>query len=250
MDIEKLAEKERRSRKYAEEFFEEEWEMEGIFKADIRILENVITKKGKLLDAAMGPGRHVKYFADKGFEVLGNDFSKHMVKVAKKHVRSKKVKFLNHDMRDISAVKDNYFDYVICMGASLGSVYKRKERQKALNEFGRISKKGGYVVVHAHNLFEISELEDIRNLTRAIKNKLLHPNKFELGDVVYYHSRILRKAYMHWFTPGELRNLMKKAGLKVEKEFYLKGPDQEKVLSNSFLKYFRSGGFVFVGRKI
>ena len=249
MDIEGLAAKEQRSRKYAETFFEEEWEMEGIFKADIRILDSILTKKGKLIDVAMGPGRHVKYFAEKGFEVWGNDFSKHMIKAAKKHVKNKKVKFLNNDMSTIS-VKNNYFDYVICMGASLGSVYKRKERQKALNEFARIAKKGGYIIVHAHNLIELTEFEDIINLAKIVKNRLLHPNKFELGDVVYYHSRILRKAYMHWFMPGELRSLMKKAGLKIVQEFYLKGPDQEKIISNSVLKYLHSGGFVFIGRKI
>ena len=248
MDLGKLADKERRSKKYAEEFFEEEWEMEGIFKTDLDVLNQLIKKKGKILDITMGPGRHVKYFADKGFKVWGNDFSKHMINVAKKYVKNSSVVYTNHDMRSLSH-KDNLFDNVICMGASLGSIYRSKERQRAVNEMARVTKKGGRVFIHAHNLLEISEFEDFRNLLNLIYKSMWYPKQYELGDVVYYHSRVLGKAYMHWFTPRELRNLMKKAGLKIVDEFYLQGPDQDSIMPNSLLKHIKAGGFIFVGKK-
>lgn len=249
MDIGSIAEKEKYSKKYAERFFEEELEMNGIFKADVEILDRVVTRKGKLLDVAMGPGRHVKYFADKGFQVWGNDFNKHMINAAKKQVKNREVKFLNRDMRSLTGVKDNSFDYVICMGASLGSVYRKIQRQLALNEMSRVAKKNGLVFVHCHNLFEMSGLSDFLNLLNLALRHAINPKKFELGDVVYYHGRVLKKAYIHWFAPWELRSLMRNAGLKIEREFYLKAPNQEKILNNSLLKYFRAGGFIFVGRK-
>lgn len=250
MDLLQLAEQERNSKKYAEEFFKEEAEMKGIFESDTRILDSMITRKGRILDAAMGPGRHVKHFADKGFEVWGNDFNRHMIEAARKYVGSRKVRFTNHDMRNLSSIKSNYFDYVLCMGASIGSVYRRAERQKAVSELARVAKKGGLVFIHAHNLFELTELGYLFSIANTVKNSLVSPEKYELGDVVYHHSESFKQAYMHWFTPQELRELMANAGLKVEKEFYLKGPNNDRVMrGNAFLKCFRSGGFVFVGRK-
>ena len=246
MDVERLTYRELHSKKYAEAFFKEESEMSGIFKADTSILDSMI-KKGRILDVAMGPGRHVKHFAEKGFEVWGNDINKHMITAAKNYVKGRKARFLNNDMRNLSDAKSGYFDHVICMGASLGSVYRKEQRQLAVNEMARAVRKNGLVFIHVHNLADISEF---CNSVNSVIRHILHPRKFEFGDVIYYHGRVLGNAYMHWFTPGELRKLMANAGLRVEREFYLKSPDQEKILSNSLLKYFRAGGFVFMGRKI
>lgn len=251
MDILQLAEQERNSRKYAEDYFSEEKEMAGLFRTDVRILDSMITKKGRILDAAMGPGRHVRHFVERGFEVWGNDFNVHMIEAARKHVGRGKATFTNKDMRNLSSVKSNYFDYVICMGASIGSIYRKVERQKAVNEFARVAKKGGLVFVHAHNLLELTELGYLFSIANTVKNSLVNPKKFEIGDVVYNHSESFKKAYLHWFTSKELREMMVNAGLKVEREFYLKGPNNDGILPrNAFFKDFRSGGFVFAGRKI
>ncbi len=250
MDLLQIAEQERHSRKYAEDYFKEEKEMEGLFSTDVKILDSMITKKGRLLDAAMGPGRHVKHFVEKGFEVWGNDFNAHMIEAARKYVGRGKATFTNNDMRKLDSINSNYFDYVICMGASIGSIYRKKERQKAVNELARVAKKGGLVFIHAHNLFELTELGYLFSIANNIKNSLINPRKFEFGDMVYYHSESFKKAYLHWFTSQELRKLMLNTGLKVEKEFYLKGPNNDRVLSrNAFFKDFRSAGFVFAGRK-
>ena len=248
MNLEKLAEKERRSRKYAEEFFNEEWELEGLFKADVGILEDVLKKKGKLLDVAMGPGRHVKLFAGKGFRVWGNDFNRHMIETANRSVKKGHAVYTNHDMRDMKSLKSDFFDYVICMGASLGSIYRQSERQKAVGEFARVAKPESLVIIHAHNALEVSEPSDVVGIVRMARDSILREG-FEFGDVVYYHSRILRRAYMHWFVPWELERLMKRAGLKVVRRYYLKGPDQDRVFRGG-LRHFRAGGFVFVGKKI
>ena len=252
LNVQRIADSEKDSKKYAEEFFEEEREMEGLFEVDTKILAGVILKKGKLLDASMGPGRHVEYFADRGFQVWGNDFNRHMVRVAKKKLRGKKVKFLNRDMRDLSPLKDNFFDYVLCMGATLGSVYRKSERQKAVNELSRVAKKGGLVFIHVHNLFEITEFADFLGIIKTVKNRLLHPDKFDLGDVIYSHSDSFKQAYMHWFSPKEMGKIMLKAGLRPEKKFFLRGPDQDRLVRCPFtpVRNVLSGGFIFVGRKI
>ncbi len=250
MDILQLAEQERSSRKYAEDYFDEEKEMAGLFRTDVRILDSMITKKGRILDVSMGPGRHVRHFVERGFEVWGNDFNVHMIEAARKYVGRGKAAFTNNDMRNLSSIKSGYFDYVICMGASIGSIYRKAERQKAFNEFARVAKKGGLVFVHAHNLLELTELGYLFSIARTLKDSLLAPKKFELGDVVYDHSESFKKAYLHWFTSKELRKMMVDAGLEVEREFYLKGPNNDRVLpSNALFKDFRSAGFVFVGRK-
>jgi ubiquinone/menaquinone biosynthesis C-methylase UbiE len=251
VNLQQLSEQEKASRQYAANFFYEEKGMEGIFMSDIKILDSVVGKKGVVLDAAMGPGRHVKYFSERGFSVWGNDFNKHMITAAKKYVGKRKATYSNDDMRNLSSIKSNFFDYVVCMGASLGSIYRKKERQKAVNELARVAKKEGKVLIHVHNLFELTELSCFVEVLAAVKNRILSPEKFELGDVVYSHGNAFKQAYMHWFTPNELRSMMGNAGLFVEKEFYLKGPNQDKIFSgDAFLKYLLAGGFVFVGRKV
>ena len=247
-DLEKLTRKEQRSRKYAENYFEEEWELEGLFKIDARILEEVMRDRGRLLDVSMGPGRHVKLFADKNFEVWGNDFNKHMIQEAKKNVKSKNVKYTNHDMRNLESLKNDFFDYVICMGASLGSIYLKKERQKAVNEMARVARKGGLVVLHSHNAFEISDAVDLFSFFRMCRNSLFR-KEFEFGDIAYRHGNVLREAYLHLFTQKELHCLMKDAGLKIVRRYYLKGPDQD-AFCRGWFKWFKAGGYIFIGKKL
>jgi len=250
MDIGSISAQEKDNKQYAENFFMEELEMQGIFSVDTKILDIVAKRKGKVFDATMGPGRHIKYFLKRGFDVCGNDFNRHMIDIARTQIKQK-VRYYNKDIRNLSGIKTGSFDYTLCLGASLGSVYRFSERLKAVRELSRVTKKSGLVIIHVHNLIDLSSAFTYPDTLKIFISSILHPKEFELGDIVYEHSDALKQAYMHWFTPEEMKKLMNMSGLKVVGELYLKGFRQDTILPNgAFLKKLRAGGFVFVGKKL
>src|SRR3989344_4094870 len=138
--VEEAVNAERTSKHYALNYYMEEAEVDPLFKFDIGFLDNIFRQKGKLLDATMGRGRHLIHFARRGFEVHGNDYNKNMVDSVREDMKklNLKAKLYNYDIRDLSKIKDRYFDYVISMGSSIGCIPKRKNRQMAMKELARV----------------------------------------------------------------------------------------------------------------
>lgn len=151
--FEEFIKKSKNSKEYAERYYEEAAEKKGLFELDTKFLDKLFIPKGKIFDATMGRGRHVIHFVKKGYEVVGNDYNLYMVELIKEDLKKENLKAItyNLDVTDLSEIKDNSFDYIICTYSSLGCIPGSENRQKAVNEFSRIVKKGGLVVIHAHN---------------------------------------------------------------------------------------------------
>ncbi len=245
-DMRKAVDAERFNREYAKRYYENEAEFKGMFKLDTSILNSLIKEKGKIFDPAAGRGRHVIYFAKKGFDVYGNDFNPHMVEMMKKDLKKENLKatLLNYDIANLPKIKDNFFDYIIIMYNSLGSIPGSDKRKRAIKELSRILKKGGTLVMHAHNTF--GDIFNGRNIMWTLQNWVFPRKEAEPGDYFYEHESI-GFTYQHMFTLDELREMFKKANLRVEKEFFLNA--KQDGFYKGKLKKFRSGGFIFVGKK-
>ncbi|MBI2144397.1 class I SAM-dependent methyltransferase [Candidatus Woesearchaeota archaeon] len=237
---------ESKSRDYAERFYDAESSMDAHFRLDTALLDSILPGKGSLFDAMMARGRHVLYFAGKGFDVYGNDYNRHMVEFVRKDLKAAglKAKLYNLDVTCLDGIRDNSFDYVICMYSSLGCIPGNANRQKAMREFARVTKPGGLVVVHAHS--PLGTLEKPGDLLWLLRDLFCRPGGLEKGDCYYYHGSDLGNSYVHAFRPDELEGLFRNAALAVVIKFYLSFR-QGKVAS-PLLKWL-SGGFVFVGRK-
>ena len=117
----------------------------GGVRATDELMELCHIKKGSyVLEVGCGVGLTTAYLAKKGCKVVGIDLSEKMIEKAREKAKRKgledKIEFLVADAQKLP-FKDNTFDAVISE-----SVYVFiPDRKKAMKEFNRVIKKGGYV---------------------------------------------------------------------------------------------------------
>jgi ubiquinone/menaquinone biosynthesis C-methylase UbiE len=101
-------------------------------------------KKKKILDIACGTGEWLYHFSKRGAITFGIDISEAAISHCKK-------KFINGEFSQGSAEKlpfeDNYFDIVTCMG----SLEHFPDKNKALMEMARVSKKEAKILILVPN---------------------------------------------------------------------------------------------------
>ena len=160
----------------------------GGFELSKRIGEVVNLKDKNVLDVSCGRGEFACYYAKNfGAKITGIDINPEMIKSSINRAKREGVEASTEfKVADALALpfEDNSFDVVINECA----VGLTPDPQKCLDEMARVTKSGGYVVIHESTwLKEISE-EEKRDIARG------------LGTVPY--------------TLSEWKEMMKKAGLK------------------------------------
>jgi SAM-dependent methyltransferase len=244
--IRRAVERERQSRDYALHYYDDEWEHARLLQLDTALLDTLLTRPGRLLDATMGRGRHVLHFARRGFEVHGNDYNPHMVELVRDDLRTKNLAAWLHQ-QDVTSLSDfaaSTFDYVICMFSSLSCLPGYNNRQKAFAEFARVLRPGGLLVVHVHN--RLGMVRNRETLAWALRTYLWREEGLERGDWLIQHGH-LGETFLHLFSPREVRRLFRVAGLHVTRETYLNAA-QDDYHRGSFARL-RSGGMFFVGER-
>lgn len=91
----------------------------------------------KILDIACGPGQDTDYFTKKGFDCLGVDLSKEMIKIAKENFEGK---FRNIDFFDLK-LKKSSFDGLWC--SSVFTFMLKKDLPEMLSNFKKLLKING-----------------------------------------------------------------------------------------------------------
>lgn len=102
-----------------------------------------------MLDLGVGGGRTTAHFAPVVRSYLGLDFSEAMVAACRR--RFPDLAFTVGDVRDLSALEDDSFDFVLFSFNGLDDV-PPEERARALAEIQRVGKAGGQLCFSAHNL--------------------------------------------------------------------------------------------------
>ena len=178
-------------------------------------------KAGKILDVGCGNGRNLLYFAKKGFEVYGIDFSKEMIKQAKEMFNKNKIKLKSNqlivaDMRKIP-FEDENFDYIICV-ASLHHIPK-KDHGTAIAEIKRVLKKNGECIISVWNKYSFKRI----NFWFCPKEVFIDWKKKEIEEFKEGKEtkrKELVKAYKRYyylFSYDELKNLLLENGLEIKK---------------------------------
>jgi len=176
------------------------------------ILQNVKISPGKILDVACGYGGLMnglnKYC--KNVEFVGIDLSKSMIKVGKKYISNKKIKFYIMSA-DKMSFKEGSFDYILCKD----SFHHFNNPLKVLREMYSVLKKGGSIYsidlrrdAPEEVIYQIVQLASQLNVENAI---------------LYLESNRAS------FTIKEMKTLLKKAGIRRYKIFVPK-------IKKSFLK--------------
>ena len=235
---------------YAKNYEKIEDDISKVFeKLDTPFLDKRIKPGTKVLDAMMGKGRHAIRYAKRGTYVWGNDLNPYMVALARDNAKkakldSSKIWFSCRDARTLKKVPKN-FDMTIAMFSAVGTVPHSKNRQQIMNRLAKHTKKGGLVIVHAHNRLDAFFEKDF--FWWVVGNTIKPAKGLERGDIVSDYNN-LAQMFNHLYTPDEFRKSFEMAGLEVVEEHYM-NYETKKFISGP-LRKLKADGFIFVGKKI
>lgn len=100
----------------------------------------------RILDVPCGQGRHARLLAEAGFDVVGLDYSKHLLDLATS--AGPGVRYLRGDMRRLPAQWTGRFDAVLNLFTSFGFFLDPNDDVKVVREFARVMAPGGVLVWH------------------------------------------------------------------------------------------------------
>ncbi len=134
-------------------------------KAINTILEEILKEYNiaTVLDLTCGTGSQVFWLNSSGFEVVGSDISKNMLKIAKQKMQAKnlKIRFLQGDCRTVQV---GNFDAVITVSNAIGHL-TREDFKLTLQNINRNLNPGGLYIFDIFNLDYLLANNNITKLT-------------------------------------------------------------------------------------
>jgi D-alanine-D-alanine ligase len=100
----------------------------------------------RILDAPCGQGRHARLLSEAGFEVVGLDYSRHLLELAK--ADGSDVRYTRGDMRRLPAQWTGRFDALVNLFTSFGFFLDPSDDASVVHEFARVLAPGGMLVWH------------------------------------------------------------------------------------------------------
>ncbi len=96
----------------------------------------------KVLDLCCGNGRHSLLLAERGFDVVGIDYSKNLLEIAKKSLETYNTKFFRQDMRH--SYPSAPYDCICNMFTSFGYFDIENDNRTVIYRISEALKTGGY----------------------------------------------------------------------------------------------------------
>ena len=168
----------------------------------------------KVLDLGCGNGRLYELLKGRMVDYLGIDNSERLIALAKN--RYPGVNFQAGDALNLP-FSDNFFDKVFSI-AVLHHIPSKEFRLRFLKEAGRVLKPKGSLILMVWNFHQFKERYLLFKYTIL---KLIGRSKLDWKDILEPWGKKIER-YYHWFSKKELENLVKKAGLKVERRGIIK----------------------------
>jgi SAM-dependent methyltransferase/Holliday junction resolvase len=143
------------------------------------LIEQVIENKNRILDLCCGTGRHDILLTKKGWDTVGVDLSKNLLRIAKSKMRKENVVFpiVRCEMRWLP-FRNEAFATVINMFTSFGYLPTEKEDLNSLREIARVLKSGGKFLIdivnreHVLKVFQDSDTANFGTFTMEEKRTL------------------------------------------------------------------------------
>lgn len=128
-------------------------------------LESVLGRapERSLLDLGCGTGEHSRFFANRGYRVVGLDNSLSMLEKARKEAIPESLEFVEGDLRDLSELVDERFGGAISLGNTLAHLTTEDELRAAFLSIAQSLLPGGILLIQILNYDRIFE-KDIRYL--------------------------------------------------------------------------------------
>lgn len=153
-----------------------------------------------LLEIGCGYGRLLHAFAPKMHHVVGIDFSKSLTNQAQQtFANQRNVQVYQMDATQLG-IRDNAFDYVVCMGGTFGNMPNIEEQ--VLQEMIRVVKPHGQVILNVFN-------ENATAAQHANYKRLGLTDITDVGNITTTKEGL----YSRRFTQNDLEGLFANAGL-------------------------------------
>lgn len=149
-----------------------------------------------IVNAGCGLGQWVFYCYKKGFYSIGLDIARDTIARLNNYISSKgmplsRIQFIADDIRDIQHLKKDFCNLILCFGV----LEHFGNNISALEQFHKILKKGGFVIITVPNLYSavtitkpVSKLLGLwklgmqRHYSRRALRKIIPPHKFEIVE--------------------------------------------------------------------
>jgi len=165
-----------------------------------------------LIDLGCGTGRLLSAWKSRSGRALGVDLSPAMLRQARQGLGSiDQIALLEANLVDLKGVESSAFDRAVCLYSTLGMIATRSARVDALKAFRRVTKPGGKLLVHAHNLW--ANLWHPRG--RAFLGTCLWDwikGNPRAGDFINPIHQGMSGLALHMYTRGELVRDLSEAG--------------------------------------
>lgn len=172
----------------------------------------------RLVDLGCGSGRTLLATGQRGWQGVGVDLSAPMLAVAKSKLAAAGLSMplveANLCALPIGTppLEPASFDVACCLFATLGMIRGSAQRQQVLVDAARLLRPGGVLVLHVHNWWSQIYHPTGRSWLLADVGRRLSRSP-EAGDCVQPAYRGIPHLTMHLFTRGEIRSLLRRAGL-------------------------------------
>lgn len=206
------------------------------------LIEKLLKEKKvkTVLDMTCGTGSQVFYLAERGYEIVGSDFSPALLDIARKKAKemNRNITFMDGDMRKVNAGK---FDAVITIFNAIGHLTK-VDFEQALQNIHANLKDDGIYIFDIFNLRAITD-NNIGNFTHHIEStvngiRILNSQHSEIdreNGLLISHDRytiskkesepeIYTNSFsLQIYTPEELQAMLENNGFRVIEQYDMDG---------------------------
>lgn len=187
-----------------------------------------LRKGSHILDLCCGQGRHSVRLAEKGFFVVGLDYSEELLKLAVKHKSKSNLWFVKGDMRNIP-FRMNMFDAVINLFTSFG-FFSDDENLQVLKSIASVLKPKGKLILDYWNPYFAVQLDGTRNwwwINESLLSLAEVRYDFSLGKlhdirtIINIKDGSIKEAVrdIRFYTLPEINELLKKAGMRITRVY-------------------------------
>ena len=174
------------------------------FLTTIRQIEKHLKPGMKILDLGAGTGEYSIYFANKGYKVTSIELvEKHVIQIKEKINDEMNIEVFQGNALDLSTIKDNTYDIVLCFGP-LYHLEKMEDRLQCIEEVNRVCKKDGKMF-----------FAFISNDMVIVTETFLYNPEFLAGNAYDHDSFKVVNFPFVFHTVDNCRDLLKDSNLKI-----------------------------------
>ena len=175
---------------------------------DIKPLANFTVPGERVLDIGCGNGRLLQVFRDIDVDYTGVDSSEKLIEEAKMHYPN--ARFHVYDALRLP-LQTNYFDKAYAI-AILHHIPSHEMRLRFLREAKRVLRQDGLLIL---TVWDLWTWKGVGRMLKTFLFKTAGCTHLDFKDVTIPWGKTCDR-YIHAFTKGELKKLVKEAGFKVK----------------------------------